>query len=231
MGKALTQRHKESADPVPYSDSGLRQPQYYYGWSLRYGAQLQCSIDFVHQISFEVAVRVRDWATKRSASLSKCVWQGRCKPSAESSLFAEVQPVLAQILCKGTNFPWKLVTEDAFFSHFYRFNHIILHERRRIPEKRAATGAVKVQIAAIRPRRARFLPGVLKSEFVLVARLKIFLKSEIESSSFIVDSWNPSILGSLSLKIFRKSGIKSFCSIMSFNFLSDFEIHFVRFWA
>jgi len=81
-----------------------------------------------------------------------------------------------------------LVTEDAFFSHFYRFNHIILHERHRIPEKRAATGAVKVQIAAIRPRRARFLPGFLKSEVVLVARLKIFLKSEIESSSFIADS-------------------------------------------
>jgi len=81
-----------------------------------------------------------------------------------------------------------LVTEDAFFSHFYRFNHIILHERRRIPEKRAATGAVKVQIPAIRPRRARFLLGFLKSEAVWVARLKIFLKSEIESSSFIADS-------------------------------------------
>ena len=81
-----------------------------------------------------------------------------------------------------------MVTEDAFFSHFYRFNHIILHERRRIPEKRAATGAVKVQIAAIRPRRAHFLPGFLQSEVVLVARLKIFLKSEIESSSFIADS-------------------------------------------
>lgn len=59
---------------------------------------------------------------------------------------------------------------------------------RRISGKRAATGAVKVQIPAIRPRRARFLPGFLKSEAVLVARLKIFLKSEIESSSFIADS-------------------------------------------
>ncbi len=37
-------------------------------------------------------------------------------------------------------------------------------------------------------RGARFLPGFLQSEVVLVARLKIFLKSEIESSSFIADS-------------------------------------------
>ena len=60
-----------------------------------------------------------------------------------------------------------MVTEDAFFSHFYRFNHIILLERCRIPEKRAATGAVKVQIPGIRPRRARFLPGFLKSNLTL----------------------------------------------------------------
>ena len=94
----------------------------------------------------------------------------------------------ARSLPRCSPFSHKFFTEDAFFSHFYRFNHIILHERGRIPEKRAATGAVKVQIVAIRPRRARFLPGFLKSEVVLVARLKIFLKSEIESSSFIADS-------------------------------------------
>jgi len=72
-----------------------------------------------------------------------------------------------------------LVTEDAFFSHFYRFNNIILHERRRIPEKRAATGAVKVQIAAIRPRRARFLPGFLKSDWDWWQSDLRFLKSEV----------------------------------------------------
>jgi hypothetical protein len=72
-----------------------------------------------------------------------------------------------------------LVTEDAFFSHFYRFNHIILHERGRIPEKRAATGAVKVQIPAIRPRRARFLSGFLKSDLTLRQSDLGFLKSEV----------------------------------------------------
>ena len=77
-----------------------------------------------------------------------------------------------------------------FFSHFYLFNHIILHERGRISGKRAATGAVKVQIPAIRPRRARFLSGFLKSEVVLVANIRIFRKSGIESSSFIADSRN-----------------------------------------
>ena len=64
-----------------------------------------------------------------------------------------------------------MVTEDAFFSHFYRFNHIILHERRRISGKRAATGAVKVQIPAIRPRRARFLNhgvGIMGSVLLII---------------------------------------------------------------
>ena len=75
-----------------------------------------------------------------------------------------------------------------FLVIFYRFNHIILHERCRIPEKRAATGAVKVQIAAIRPRRARFLPGFLKSDCDWWQSNLGFLKSEIESSSFIADS-------------------------------------------
>ena len=28
--------------------------------------------------------------------------QGQCKPNAESSLYAEVKPVLAEIACKGT---------------------------------------------------------------------------------------------------------------------------------
>ena len=107
-------------------------------------------------------------------------------------LFAEVQPVLAQILCKVTNFPWKLVTEDAFFSHFYRFNHIILHERRRIPEKRAATGAVKVQIAAIRPRRARFLPGFLQSDCDWWQSDLGFLKSEVVWSRSARNLSNPS---------------------------------------
>ena len=30
-GKALTQKHKESADPVPYSPTGPRRPQIRYG--------------------------------------------------------------------------------------------------------------------------------------------------------------------------------------------------------
>ena len=72
-----------------------------------------------------------------------------------------------------------MVTEDAFFSHFYLFNNIIVHERGRIPEKRAATGAVKVQIPAIRPRRARFLPGFLKSDLTLRQSNLGFLKSEV----------------------------------------------------
>jgi hypothetical protein len=85
-----------------------------------------------------------------------------------------------------------LVTEDAFFSHFYRFNHIILYERRRIPEKRAATGAVKVQIAAIRPRCARFLPGFLKSDLTLRQSNLGFLKSEVVWSRFARNLSNPS---------------------------------------
>ena len=40
--------HKESADPVPHIQSGLRQPQIHYGRSLRYGAQLQCVFGFAH---------------------------------------------------------------------------------------------------------------------------------------------------------------------------------------
>ena len=63
-----------------------------------------------------------------------------------------------------------------------------MHERGRISGKRAATGAVKVQIAAIRPRRARFLPGFLKSDCDWWQSNLGFLKSEIESSSFIADS-------------------------------------------
>ncbi|MCR5433589.1 MAG: hypothetical protein K6F20_04235 [Bacteroidaceae bacterium] len=55
----------------------------------------------------------------------------------------------------------------------------MLHERRRIPEKRAATGAVKVQIAAIRPCRARFLPGFLQSNLTLRQSNLGFLKSEV----------------------------------------------------
>ena len=85
-----------------------------------------------------------------------------------------------------------MVTEDAFFSHFYRFNHIILHERRRIPEKRAATGAMSIRrylgmTAAIPQVPPRLLPevnGSATSHVHAIAWTPIYLSIILQSLKF-----------------------------------------------
>jgi hypothetical protein len=88
--------------------------------------------------------------------------QGQCKPNAESSLFAEVQPVLAFVKAKIARFSLACKLMVHFFIHLLR--HVTLHATKLL-QTFISCPKMNQGISKIKPR-VRHLINVKEPHFL-----------------------------------------------------------------